>query len=58
MIIHLIIPKHRLIPISPEKVLRPDVLVRILDPLFQGREMFPVLPMLGPQVVGIDAAED
>ena len=58
MIIHLIIPESRLIPISPKEVLRPDVLIRILDSLFQGREMAPVLPMLAPQVVGVDAAED
>ena len=58
MIIHLIIPEHRLIPIPPEEVLRPDVLVRILDSFLQRREMAPVLPVLHPEVVGVDGAED
>jgi hypothetical protein len=50
--------QQRLVPISPREILRPDVLVRILDPLLQRRQMLPVFPMLVPKVPGIDAAED
>lgn len=58
MIIHLRVPKQRLIPIAPEVILRPDVLVRVLGLLFQGRAVSDVLPVLGPQAVGVDAGHD
>lgn len=47
-----------LVTVSPEEVLGPDVLVRIFHALLQGREVFPVFPMLIPQVPGVDASED
>jgi hypothetical protein len=58
MIIHLIIPKQRLIPITPEEVLGPNILIRVLDSLLQRRQMLPMLPMLVPEVLGVDGAED
>ena len=58
MIIHIIIPKQRLIPIPPKEVLRSDVLIRVLNAFFQGRHVGPVLPVLDPEIVGVDAAED
>ena len=47
-----------LVTISPEEVLRPQVLVGVFNSLLQSRKMLPVLPMFVPQVVGIDASED
>ena len=47
-----------LISISPEEVLCPKVLVWILDSLLQWRKMAPVLPMLIPQILCIDAPKD
>ena len=46
-----------LVTIAPEKVLRPDVLVRVLDALLQRREVLPVLPVLVPQVPSIETTE-
>lgn len=50
--------QQRLIAISPREILRPDVLVWVLDAFLQGREMLPVLPVLVPEIPGVDAAED
>lgn len=50
--------QQRFIPISPRKILRPDILIRILDPLLQRRQMLPMFPMLVPKVPGVDRAED
>ncbi len=47
-----------LVAIPPEKVLGPDVLVWVFNSLFQRREMFPMLPMLVPQVVRVDTGQD
>jgi hypothetical protein len=47
-----------LISISPEEVLRPNVLIRIFNSLFQRRQVAPVLPMLVPQIPRIDTTED
>jgi hypothetical protein len=58
MIINLVIPKQRLITISPKEIPGADVLVRILDAFFQWGHVFPVLPMLVPEVPGVDAGED
>jgi hypothetical protein len=58
MIIHRIIPKQRLITITPKEVLRPDILIRVLDSLLQRREMRPVFPMFLPEIPGVDGAED
>jgi hypothetical protein len=48
VIVDLVVPEQCLIPIAPEEVLRPDVLVWVLDSLFQRRQMAPVLPMFVP----------
>ncbi len=47
-----------LITITPAKVLRTKVLVRILGTLLQWRHMVPMLPMLIPQVPSIDRTKD
>jgi len=47
-----------LVTISPKEVPRPYVLIWILNPLLQRRQVLPMLPMLPPQIPGIDAAED
>jgi hypothetical protein len=49
--------QQRLVAIAPEKVLGANILVRILGPLFQRRHMLPVLPMLVPQIVGVEAGD-
>ena len=58
MVVDFIIPEESLIAISPEEVPRPDVLVWVFDSFLQRRHVFPVLPMFGPQVVGVDGCED
>jgi hypothetical protein len=58
VVVDLVIPEKSLISVTPEEVPRSDVLVRVFDSLFQGRKVAPVLPMLVPQVPGVDAAED
>jgi hypothetical protein len=50
--------QQRLIPITPGIILGPDVLIGILDALLQGRHVLPVLPMLVPEIPGVDAGED
>lgn len=47
-----------LVTITPEEVLGPDVLVRVLGLLLQTGAVREVLPMLIPQVVGVDRTED
>ena len=47
-----------LITIPPTKRLRPNILIRILNPLFQRRHMLPVLPVLVPEVFGVERGED
>lgn len=47
-----------LIPVSPKEVLRPDVLIRVLDDFIQRRIVLFVLPVLVPQAPGIDAGDD
>src|SRR2546421_3044669 len=47
-----------LVTISPKEVPGPDVLVGIFDSLFQRRHVAPVLPMLVPQILRIDRAQD
>ena len=58
MIVNLIIPEHSLVPVTPEETLGPDVLVGVFDSFLQRWEMAPVLPVLEPQVVGVEGAED
>lgn len=47
-----------LVPISPEEVLRSEVLVWVFNALFQRRQMLPMFPMLVPQIPGVDASEN
>ena len=57
VVVDLVVPEESLVPIAPEVVLRPDILVWILDSLLQGRQVLPVLPMLVPKVPRVDAAK-
>ena len=50
--------KTYLVTISPEVVLRPHVLIWVLDALLKRRHMFPMVPMFGPQVVGVYRGDD
>lgn len=47
-----------LVTIGPWVVLAPDVLVRVLDSLLERRHVGFVLPMLNPQVIGIESSKD
>lgn len=58
VVVDLVVPEHGLVAVAPEEVLGPDVLVGVLDALLQRGHVLPVLPMLVPQVICVDAAED
>lgn len=58
MVVDLLVPEEGLVTVSPGEVLGPDVLVGILDALLEGREVAPVLPMLVPEVIGVQAGEE
>lgn len=45
------------VAITPGEVLDTDVLVGVLDTLLQRGHVLPVLPVLHPEVVGIEAGE-
>lgn len=47
-----------LVAIAPGEVLGADVLISILGTLLKWGHVLPVLPVLIPKVVGIDATED
>jgi hypothetical protein len=47
-----------LVTITPWVVLVTDVLVWVFDSFLERRHVLPVLPMLCPQVIGVDASED
>lgn len=47
-----------LVAVAPGEVLGAHVLVGVLDPLLQRRQVLPVLPVLVPQVPRVDAAQD
>jgi hypothetical protein len=47
-----------LVAVSKPEVLASNVLVWVFNSLFQRRQMLPMFPMLGPQVVGIDASQN
>lgn len=53
-----IVPEEALISITPEKVLGANILVRVFWPLWERRHVLPVLPMLVPEVVGVDTTEE
>lgn len=50
--------QSHLITVSPRVVLHTDVLIGILGALLKRGHVLPVLPMLVPEVVGVDAAAD
>jgi hypothetical protein len=58
MIIHLVVPKQRLIAISPKEILDPNVLIWELDFLFGKRSMDAVIVMFGIQFICIQQRED
>ena len=47
-----------LVTVAPEVVLGPDVLEGVLDSLLQGSAVRPVLPVLGPEAVGVDTRQN
>lgn len=47
-----------LVSITPGEVLGPDVLVRVLDALLKRRHVRPVLPMLVPEVISVEASKN
>jgi hypothetical protein len=47
-----------LVTVSPEVVLRSEVLVWIFNALFQRRQMLPMFPMFVPQIPCVDGSED
>ena len=57
MIIGILNSTH-LVAVTPWVVFVTDVLVWVLDSLLERRHVLPMPPMLGPQVIGIDASED
>ncbi len=50
--------KTYLVTVAPREVAVADVLVGVLDALLEGGQVRPVLPMLVPEVVGVEAGED
>lgn len=53
----MIIETH-LVTVTPGEVLHTDVLVGVLGTLLERGHVLPVLPVLVPEVVGVDAAAD
>lgn len=47
-----------LVSVSPEEVLGADILVWVLRAFLQWLSVCPVLPMLVPEVVGVDTGND
>jgi hypothetical protein len=58
VVVDAVVPEKGLVAVAPRVVLGADVLVGILNALLQGRHVGPVLPVVGPEVVGVDAGED
>ena len=50
--------RTHLVTISPEVVLGPDVLVGVLGLVLKSGAVGDVLPVLGPEPVGVDTGED
>ena len=50
--------KTYLVAVAPRVVAGADVLVGVLGTLLEGGHVRPVLPMLVPEVVGVEAGED
>lgn len=58
MVVDAVVPEQGLVAVAPRVVLGADVLVGVLDALLQRGHVRPVLPVLGPEVVGVGAGED
>lgn len=50
--------KAYLVSVSPEEVLDSHVLIWVLGALLKRRQVFPMSPMLVPEVVCVDAGDD
>ena len=50
--------QKRFVAVAPEEVLDANVLIRILGALLKRRHVRPVLPMLIPEIPGIDAGQN
>lgn len=53
MIVDLVVPENGLVAVAPEEVLGADVLIGVLGLLLLGRLVGLVLPVLGPEAVGV-----
>lgn len=58
MVVDRVVPEEGLVAVAPGEVLGADVLVGVLDALLERRHVLPVLPVLRPQVPGVQARED
>merc|ERR1712096_150567 len=58
VVVDLGVPEEGLVTVSPEVVLGPDVLEGVLGLVLEGGAVRDVLPVLGPEPVGVDAGED
>lgn len=46
------------VTVAPEEILDPDVLVRVLGAFLERRHVGPVLPVLVPEVIGVDTSNN
>lgn len=46
-----------LVTITPKEVLCSNILIRIFGTLLQRRQVFPMLPMLVPEIISIELCE-
>lgn len=58
MVVDTVIPEEGFVTIAPEEVLGADVLIWVLWLLLDGGVMGDVLPVLSPEVVGVDGGDD
>lgn len=54
MIVGLEVPEKRLVTIPPRVILASDVLVRVFNAILKRGHMVPVIPVLFPEVIGIE----
>jgi hypothetical protein len=58
VVVDAVVPEQGLVTVAPRVVLGADVLVGVLNALLQRRHVVPVLPMLVPEVIGVDGGEN
>lgn len=58
MVVDLVVPEESLVTIAPGEVLGADVLVWVLDALLERGQVAPVLPVLVPEVVSVQASKE